>query len=327
MSVTRLANMVLKGVVALSLAFLCWLYARSRHQESLDDVLVPVHVALADDDLGRHDVEVASTSRVMVSFTGPPSCMHELRSQLQRGVVQVNCNVVVPEDKQGESSYRTSVRVEAADVPVPPGVSVSLGEGHNTLPIIVHRLVERLVPVRLETVGEGHISQVKAEPGTVLVRGPQDILDQVRAIPTQPYPLPPVPETATSSESLLHGEIGLVKEIDGRPIQCTPASVAFRLRLHPRQRTYDLNDVPVYFLCPANFPWRPKFSTPAAGKVTVRVIGPAADENPQVQAYVDLTQGKFDPGRNREPLRLQLPKDFQPVGEGPQLVTFTLETK
>jgi hypothetical protein len=83
--------------------------------------------------------------------------------------------------------------------------------------------------------------------------------------------------------------------------------------------------VPVSFLCPAGFPWKPKFATAAAAKVTVRVIGPASDENPPVQAYVDLTQGTYEAGRNREPLRLQLPRDFQPANEGPQLVTFTLE--
>jgi hypothetical protein len=32
-------------------------------------------------------------------------------------------------------------------------------------------------------------------------------------------------------------------------------------------------------------------------------------------------------GRNRELLRLQLPKDFQPASEGPQLVSFTLEAQ
>jgi YbbR-like protein len=327
MSLARLANVLLKGVVALSLAFLCWLYARSRHQETLDDILIPVRVALADADEGRHDVDIAGTSRVLVSFGGPPSCMRELRSQLQRGVVLVTCTLAVPEDKQNESSYRTTLHVQADDVPVPPGVSVNICEGHNAVPLTVHRIVERLVPVRLETVGEGHISQVKLEPATVLVRGPQDILDQLRAVPTQPYPLPPVPDTAASNESLFRGELTLVKEIDGRPVQCNPATVAFRFRLHPRQRTYELADVPVYFLCPPDFPWKPTFATPTQAKVTLRVIGPASDENPQVQAFVDLTQGQFEPGRNREPLRLQLPRDYQPASEGPQLVTFTLEAK
>jgi hypothetical protein len=325
MSLTQLRNVLLRGVVALSLAFLCWLYARSRHQETLDDVLIPVHVALADDDLGRHEVEIPGSNRILVSFSGPPSCMRELRSQLQHGMVQVHYTVSVPEDKQNDSSYHSTVHIEPNDVPLPPGVSINLCEGHNTVSVVVHRIVERRVPVRLETIGEGHITQVKVEPSTVLLRGPQEVLDQTRSISTQPFPLPPVPETSSSNESLQRGEIAMVKEIDNRPIQCTPATVSFRFRLTPRQRIYELTDVPVSFLCSAGFPWKPKFQTPAAGRVTVRVIGPASDENPQVQAYVDLTRGTFEAGRNREPLRLQLPKDFQSVSEAPQLVTFVLE--
>ncbi|HYV36870.1 MAG TPA: hypothetical protein VE988_14270, partial [Gemmataceae bacterium] len=87
----------------------------------------------------------------------------------------------------------------------------------------------------------------------------------------------------------------------------------------------ELVDVPVCFLCPPDFPWKPTFATPSAGKVTLRVIGPASDENPQVQAFVDLTQGAFEAGRNREPLKLQLPKDYQAANDATKLVTFTLE--
>jgi hypothetical protein len=325
LSITRFRQFLLKAGVALSLAFLCWLYARSRHQETIDDVLVPVHVALMSDDLGRHEVEVNGTNRVMVSFAGPPSRIRELRGLLQRGTVQVKSTVVIPEDKQSDGSYRDTVRVEPGDLAVPPGVAVMLCEGHNTVPVTVHKISERLIPVRLESVGDARISQIKVEPAMVLVRGPQDVLEQIRAIPTQPFPLPPAPDSAFSNEPLFRGEVSLVKEIDGRAIQCSPATVAFRCRIHPRQRTYELTDVPISFLCPPGFPWKPTFTTPAAGKATIRVVGPAADDNPQVQAYIDLTQGTFEAGRNREPLKLYLPKDYVPVNDGPRLVSFILE--
>jgi hypothetical protein len=325
MTFSGLRNSLLKAVVAISLAFLVWLYARSRHQESIDDVLIPVHVELAAAGQGHHDLEIGGTSRVLVSFTGPPSCIRDLRGLLQRGVVLAQCTLNVPEEKQNDSSYRETVRVEPDDVPVPPGVIVTVCEGRNTVPVVVHKLVERRLPVRLETVGEARISQVKVEPAAVLVRGPQDLLDRIRAIPTQLYPLPPAPETATSNETLLRGEVAMVKELEGRAMQCNPATVAVRYRVHPRQRIYELTDVPVQFLCPPGFPWRARFATPAAGKVTVRVVGPASDDLPQVQAYVDLTQGTIELGQNKEPLRLQLPKDFQPAADTPRLVSFLLE--
>ena len=137
--------------------------------------------------------------------------------------------------------------------------------------------------------------------------------------------MPAAPDTASASESLLRGEVALVRELDGRAVQCSPATVAFRFRLHPKQRTYELADVPIQFLCPPGFAWRPRFARPGDGRVTVRVTGPATDDVPQVQAFVDLTQGTFEAGRNREPVRLQLPRDFQPAADGPRLVPFLLE--
>jgi hypothetical protein len=325
MTITRARNILLKSAVALSLAFLVWLYARSRHQETLDDVLLPVHVSVTPSDNGRHEAEINGPSRVLVSFSGPLSCIRELHNQLQRGEVQVNLTINVPEDKQNESSYRDTVRIEPDDIPVPPGVVASVLDGRNTVQVTIHRLVERHLPVRLETVGEARVSQVKVEPASVLVRGPQDVLDQIRAIPTQAFALPPAPEAAPSNDTLMQGEVALAKEFDSRPIQCSPGNVSFSYRVHPRLRTYELTDVPVSFLCPPGFAMRPRFNQPTEGKVTVRVIGPANDEPPQVQAFVDLTHGPFEKGRNREPVRLQLPKDFQPAADVPWLVTFVLD--
>ena len=59
--------------------------------------------------------------------------------------------------------------------------------------------------------------------------------------------------------------------------------------------------------------------------MSLRLIGPAGDDLPPVLAYVDLTKGTFGRGRNLEPLRLQLPKDFQLADNTPLLVAFQLE--
>src|SRR5262249_7939714 len=106
---------------------------------------------------------------------------------------------------------------------------------------------------------------------------------------------------------------------------CVPDSVSVRFRLHPRQKVYELADVPVQFLCPPDFAWRPRFLSPDSGKVTVKVVGPAGEEPPAVFAYIDLTHASLGRGRNVEPLRLQLPKDFQLVQDAPRLLAFYLE--
>jgi hypothetical protein len=73
------------------------------------------------------------------------------------------------------------------------------------------------------------------------------------------------------------------------------------------------------------FPWRPGFADERQGRVSLRLIGPTGDEPPPVLAYIDLTKGTFGRGRNLEPLRLQLPKDFQLADNSPPLVAFQLE--
>jgi hypothetical protein len=317
-------HFILESLVALSLAFLVWLYARSRHQDTLDQVPIPVQIALAPALAGQYDIEVSGSSRVLVSFTGPVSCMRELRDKLQRGGIRVNLTVTVPEDRQGDSVYRDTLYVEAAHVPVPPGVEPSLVEAPFCIPVALHRLADRRLPVRLDYAGESRISQIKLEPATVMVRGPKDILDRATGIPTQPYFVPATSDGRSANETVVRGEIALIHELEGRPIQITPETVTFHYRVQPRQKSYELTEVPVQFLCPPDFPWRPRFGSPREGKIMLRVTSPTAEEFPSVLAFVDLTHGDFTQGRNREAVRLQLPRDAQLAQETP-VVTFYLD--
>src|SRR5262245_7558594 len=118
----RFRRVSLEIVVALCLAFLAWLYTRSRDQEILDQVPIPVQIQLAPAFASNFDLETGGTGRVAVSFAGPPSRIRELRRKLQRGLVQVSLKINVPDELQNEASYRDSVHVAANDVPVPPGV-------------------------------------------------------------------------------------------------------------------------------------------------------------------------------------------------------------
>jgi hypothetical protein len=316
----------LSALVALSLAFLVWLYIRSRDEEILDNVPIPVQVMLAAGQADNYSLEVNGPSQVTVAFSGPPARIRELRGLLQRGEVRVDVTLTVPEDRQNESRYHDTVRIDAADVHVPPGVSPMVVEGRNRIPVTLYRIVERRLPVRLDQSLEDRVSQAKVEPATVLVRGPQEVLDRVRAIPTQPYLMPsPRSEGPTAPESLLVGPIPLVEEIDGRPVRAAPPSVMARLTLQPRQRVYELTDVPVHFLTPVPFPLRPSFLGDGRdGKITIRVTGPAKEE-PVVHAYIDLTRKTFNPGLNEEPVQLQLPKDFQLAQNPPRPVSFRLD--
>ena len=93
----------------------------------------------------------------------------------------------------------------------------------------------------------------------------------------------------------------------------------------PRQKVYELAEVPVHFLCPKDCPWKPRFANEQASKVSLKVIGPVTEQPPPVLAFIDLTAGNLARGRNLQPLRLQLPKDFQLLEPATPLVPFYLE--
>ena len=311
-------------LVALSLAFLLWLYVRSRDQEMLDNVPVPVQIVLASGQEEHYELEVLGPSHVPVSFTGPPSRMRELRHLLRLGELRVEVLLNGPAEPLEESHFLDTVRIEAGDIHPPPGVTPLVVEGRNRIPVKLHRLVERRLPVRLDYAGEKRVSQIVFEPPTVLVRGPQEALDHARFITTQPWALPLAAETPPGAKMVTANSVPLMQQLDGRRIRVTPRAVAVRVTLQPRQKLYEVANVPVQFLCPANFSLRPLFRDERACKITVRLLGPAGEEPPAVLAFIDLGGRKWEPGSYEEPLKLQLPKDFQLAQSAPRRLAFRL---
>jgi len=320
----QMLDRFITSLVALSLACLVWLYVRSRDQEMLDNVPIPVQISLAPGQSDHYELEVTGPCQVPVSFAGPPSRMRELRNLLQRGELHIEMTLSVPEERLEESRYLDTVRIQESDVHPPPGVTPLVLEGRNRIPVTLHRLVERRLPVRFEYAGEERIAQVLVEPTHVLVRGPQETLDRARSIATQPLAQMPKHEPSSGSEMVAVEAVPLAQEIEGRHVRSTPGTVALHLSLQPRQKLYEIAEVPVQFLCPASFTLRPLFSDERNGKITLRLLGPFGAEPPVVVAFIDLSGRKWEPGLYEEPLRLQLPKDFQLAQSAPKLVAFQL---
>jgi hypothetical protein len=313
---------ILSCLVALSLALLVWLYARSRDQEILDNVPIPVRITLAEGQAENYSLEITGATQVLVSFSGRPSCIRELRGMVQRNELHVAVTLTVPEDRLSESRYSDTVVIEASDVPVPPGVTPLIVEGRNRVPVTVHHLVERRLPVHFDTGGDEPAGPLLIEPSTVLVRGPQEILDRAQAISTLPAPLPTRPAGAPLLAPAM-ARVPLRQVLEDRPVRVTPNKVM--VRVPPRRhKNYELADVPVRFLCPPDFPFRPRFRDEQAGRVTLQVEGPIWEGPPKANAFVDLTHGTYHSGPNSEPLRIQLPPDFQLAKEPPRTVTFEL---
>ncbi|MCI0643231.1 MAG: hypothetical protein L0Y70_29530 [Gemmataceae bacterium] len=321
-STVRLRQLALEMLVALSLAFLVWLYAHSRSQNSIDHVSIPVHIELAPAQRDHFLAEVGGSPHITVSFSGSSSRIRELRRMLQRGLVKATHTLTVSEERTAPS-FTDNITIGPSDIPVPYGILVELGERYVQIPVTVHRLVERTLPVKLDYSGEVYVSQLKIEPAAVLVRGPKHVLDQAQFIATQTYALAAPTDGAGVVQA--RGQVDLVGEMEGRGVTTTPRQVAFRCKVQPRLRSFEMTDVPVRFLCPPNFPWHARFDKGQQGKVKLRLIGPAGEENPPVLAFVDLTGAQLFRGRNLEPLRLQLPKDFTLVQSTPPVIAFQLE--
>ncbi len=322
---TRARHIILEAVVSICLAFLVWLYTHSRTSDSTDFVQVPVQIQLPPAQRDQFALEIQGGTRVNVMFSGPYARIRELRRKIQRGSVQANVPLHVPEERQHENSYADLVHVSIADISVPPGVTVELADDNPVIPVMVHRIVERVLPVRLDATGDVRVSQVKIEPTTVAVRGPKAVLDRASFVPTQPCSLQPDLEASLPTDPVVREQVELATELEGRSIQTSPRVVQVRCKVAPRQKVYELRDVPVHFLCPVGFPLRPRFTDDRPGKVSLRVMGPAAEGPPPVLAFVDLSTGNYARGRNLEPVRLQLPKDFQLVQNVTPLVAFTLD--
>ncbi|MFO0964464.1 MAG: YbbR-like domain-containing protein [Gemmataceae bacterium] len=317
----RWRHLVLEMLVAFSLAFLIWLYMHSRAQTTLDQEKIPVQIQLAPGQRELFNMEVVGDPHIIASFSGPSSRLRELKKRLQRGLVKASVVWTVSDEKLNDLSWTESIRVDPTHIEAPPGVHIDLDENSRSCRINLQRMSERVLPVRLEYAGELKVSQIKVEPATVQVRGPQEVLDKAVAISTQPCALEP----PSGADPLVRGKVALVSEIDGRPVSVNPKQVNFRCAVVAKQKAYEVTDVPVLFLCPPEFPYRPRFADDKAGKISVRIVGPSSDERPPVLAYVELNGASLSRGRNLEPVRLQLPKDFTLLSNSSPVIAFYLD--
>lgn len=313
---------LLSLTVAVSLAFLIFLYSRSREQETLDNVPLAVEVFVTPRQAERYTLELTGTRQVTVSFTGPVQRIRELQMLLQRKELQVVKRITVPDDRLNDSRIADWVAIEASDINAPVGVTPIVSEGRNQIQYILHKLVDRRLPVRFDCLQEGVTGPFILDPPSVVVSGPQDVLERAQFIKTQPAEVPSRPANAAPNVGAA-GPVPVRQELEGRAVKVEPRVVMVRVPSQAK-RVYELTEVQVQFLCPPNFHLRPKFIDEHSGKVSLKVIGPAQDEAPKVHAFVDLGKGKFVSGLNHEPLQIQLPRDFQLAQDAPRVVAFEL---
>jgi hypothetical protein len=313
---------MLSVVVSVSLALLVWLYARSRDQEILDNVPIPVQVSIAAAQADMYTLEMTGPSQVTVSFTGPPARIRELRGMLQRNELHANFTLSVPEERQLESRYSDTIHVDSSDIHAPPGVTPIILEGRNRVPVTLHRMTERRLPVQFVNAQDEPTGPLVLDPPSVLVRGPQEVLERLRAIATVPSLLPIRPVNAPPTAAAV-GRVSLEEVVENRPVRVTPNKITVRVPAQAR-RQYEIPEVPVQFMFPPTFPLRPQFTDDRSSRITLKIEGPVQDDPPKVTVFIDLTKVGLRPGKYAEPAQIQLPKDFALVPNTPPEVSFEL---
>src|SRR5687768_707354 len=113
---------ILSLLVAVSLSLLIWLYSRSRDQETLDNVPIPVKVVIAPRQADHYTLEVAAETQVLATFTGAPARMRELHAMIQRHELHVVKTLTVPDDKLDAARISDGVVIEGSDINAPLGV-------------------------------------------------------------------------------------------------------------------------------------------------------------------------------------------------------------
>jgi hypothetical protein len=225
--------LILEMLVAVCLAFLIWLYAHCRAQDTLDNVLIPVSLQMSPGQQDQYELDIQGPRQVTVSFAGSSSRIRELRRLLQRGQVKALIPCAVPEYHLKDARFTEKITVEQGHIVVPPGIRMVLMEDGTHLQVTFHRIVERQLPIRLEHPSEIRLRLVQLDPAIVTVRGPQSILEHARYITTQPYAFVADPENL-QEETVVHGQVDLVTEMGGRPIQAHPDRVSFSCRVQPK---------------------------------------------------------------------------------------------
>jgi len=310
------------ALASIVLAMLVWFYARSRDIETLPQVTVPVRVTLAPGD-GQFRLETSTSGHngtVKATFTGTRAAITRLRERIAQKAVLVSHQISRP--APGVTAKQTmAVRITPADFSRPPGVTVSLVPGEDTVEVTVVPIRRQRMRVDVDdrSTQRALVQRYVIVPEEVDVEGPADVLAAHRTIRTMPVAVPPAGDGPATP-------VPLMTTLGGRPVTVAPVSVTVSAVLRPRTEPHDV-EVAIGILRPegCRFVVKPESLTPSTVKIQVR--GPVLQEfDPtQVRVILDLTKRPLKAGlQPGEKLVVHLPPGFELVGEPPKVDQFEL---
>lgn len=319
-------------IIALGLAFLVWLYLRSRDQDRMVYDL-PLHVKVDTDSANRYEkVTPKEGGTVRVEFYGLPNRLREVRTMCDQNRIKIERNISVPKDRdlKEEAVFSTYLELDADSLPLPSGVMAKIPEPFNKVSVSLRRIIEKEMRVQclihLSEEYQTVESSLEVEPKTVLVRGPKTLLDQETSISTEKWFITPRSIFSESGMDVVRERLKLTDRWNDPSIRFSTSTIQARVALKPNQTVYQLKDVPVSFLCPPNFALRPQFTGNTRGVLPeVRIKGPSRTGPPELRAFVDLSQRKYTAGLvGDELVQIDLPDGYK-LDMKPPVISFQLE--
>lgn len=319
-------------IIALGLAFLVWVYLRSRDQE-VQSYPIPVEISLDAQQTDRYSFETKPQGQtVRVKFYGLPSRLREVkelvesRSLVFRHIVRVP--VVV--DQRQDNDYQEVLQLDSNALTLPLGVHADITPIDGRVPLKLRRMMERTLPVQANVItgsAQYEVDNIRIEPATVKVFGPKSVVEQMTQLMLEQPWQPRLPSGLSMTEEEVSGNVTLPTKFKQEVIKTQPERVEIRAKLKPALRVYELSEVPIAFLCPPSFPYRTLFTAERHGVISqLKVRGPL-NKAPEVKAYIDLTNRlNLKPGQYPdETIQLNLPPGYYLAQDPPRLSAFKLE--
>ncbi|MBR7130813.1 MAG: hypothetical protein IKC82_02325 [Lentisphaeria bacterium] len=171
----------LRKLIALSLTIV--LYAVLNEGKQREEIIdgIPMQIK-CDDDVFLPEINRSCSVRLTVR--GSESTIKKLTKQDIQGTIMLSRNT------PGFASGRVTLRFNPKDFAVPRGVEVIRVEHPQELTIPVQRKISRMLPIHPETFGSvqsGWVcNEVTAEPASVIVSGPERLVNTLREVVTEP---------------------------------------------------------------------------------------------------------------------------------------------
>lgn len=261
-----------------ALFFACIIYWNvSEHLKEEKKIAgVPLEVHLTQDLVMTAPRSFTATVRVR----GKSGVLKDLEPGALSGRVDVSSKNSHP-----DGSYR--VGISPKDFRTPPGVKVIAVDSDPELTLWLQHRVSRELPVAMRFTGAPpasyRLSEQRCIPSRVTVNGPENVISELKAIPTEPIPL-------AERESGFEYEAKLL--LPDR-VTSSPQRVVVQIGIERNEALRDISPVPVGLFCDSGQGIRVDFTADTPPTAKVSVSGPstavAVLKPDDLRLYVDVS--------------------------------------